>query len=117
VKTGVPTRVAPRTLRSEAHGGHAAMMKIALAVLLLLASVAFAEAQTAAPVQVVGTVQWINGQGMALALETGSSAHIDLTQVEQESYQRLAAGDRIVVIGTLAPRPGRVLATAVIPAR
>jgi hypothetical protein len=93
------------------------MMKIALVVLLLLASMAFAEAQTPPPIQVVGTVQWINGQGMALALDTGSSAHIDLSQVEQESYQRLAAGDRIVVIGMLAPRPGRVFATAIVPAR
>jgi hypothetical protein len=89
------------------------MMKIALAVLLLLASVAFAEAQTAPPVQVVGTVQWIGGQGMALALDTGSSVPVDLTQVEQDAYQGLTTGDRIVVTGTLSPRRNRVLATAI----
>jgi hypothetical protein len=93
------------------------MMKIALAVLLLLASVAFAEAQTTMPVQVVGTVQWISGQGMALALDTGSSVPVDLAQVEQDAYQRLTPGDRIVVTGTLAPRRNRVLATAIVPAR
>jgi hypothetical protein len=94
------------------------MMKIALAVLLLLASTAVAEAQTAPPpVQVVGTVQWISGQGMALALDTGSSVPVDLTQVEQDAYQRLTTGDRIVVTGTLSPRRNRVLATAIVPAR
>jgi hypothetical protein len=94
------------------------MMKIALAVLLLLASTAVAGAQTAAPpVQVVGTVQWISGQGMALALDTGSSVPVDLTQVEQDAYQRLITGDRIVVTGTLSPRRNRVLATAIVPAQ
>jgi hypothetical protein len=93
------------------------MMKIALIILLLLGPAAIVHAQPAAPVQVAGRVQWINGQGMALALDTGSSAHIDLTQVEQASYQRLTAGDRIVVIGTLAPRRNRVLATAIVPAQ
>jgi hypothetical protein len=94
-----------------------AMMKIALAVLLLLASVAFAEAQTAPPVQVVGMVQWIGGQGMTLAVDGGSSVPVDLTLVEQDAYRGLTTGDRIIVSGTLSPRRNRLLATAIVPAR
>jgi len=93
-------------------------MKTALAILLLLGFTAVADAQTTTttPVRVTGTVQWIGGQGMALALDTGSSVPVDLTQVEQDNYRGLTAGDRVVVTGVLAPRRNRVIATAIAPA-
>jgi len=92
-------------------------MKTALAILLLLGFTAVADAQTTTtPVRVTGTVQWIGGLGMALALDTGSSVPVDLTQVEQDNYRGLTAGDRVVVTGMLAPRRNRLIATAIAPA-
>jgi hypothetical protein len=88
----------------------------ALAVLVVCTLVVGVEAQTV-PVRLIGAVQWIGGQKMALALDDGASVHVDLVSVEQEAYQRLTSGDRIVVTGALSPRRDRVIATAIIPAQ
>jgi len=90
--------------------------RLVLAVLVLCALVVSVEAQTV-PVRLIGAVQWIGGQKMALALDDGASVHVDLASVEQEAYQRLTSGDRIVVTGALSPRRDRVIATAILPAQ
>ena len=94
-------------------------MKFAMVVLVAVAMIlpaALAGAETP-PVRLIGSVQWIGGLGMALALDTGGSIRIDLTSVELTDYQGLASGDRIVVTGVLSPRRDHVIATAIAPAR
>jgi hypothetical protein len=78
-------------------------MKLAMVVLvavamILPASLAGAEA---APVRLIGSVQWIGGLGMALALDTGGSIRVDL----------------VVVTGVLSPRRDHVIATAIATVR
>jgi hypothetical protein len=87
-------------------------MKLAIAVLLVLAVAAPAGAQSE---RFVGTVQWISGTRMALALDNGASVPIDLTGADQGSYQSLGPGDRVVVTGTVSPERDRVLATSIAP--
>lgn len=91
------------------------VMVVLVAVALVLPAVlAGAEA---APVRLIGSVQWIGGLGMALALDTGGSIRIDLTSVELTDYQGLTSGDRVVVTGVLSPRRDHVIASAIAPAR
>ena len=77
-------------------------MRLAVAVLLTLAVAAVADAQPASE-RFIGTVQWIGGERMALALDSGSSVPVDLTRADQGDYQSLAPGDRGVVTGTISP--------------
>ena len=90
------------------------MVVLVAVAIILPAALAGAEA---APVRLIGSVQWIGGLGMALALDTGGSIRIDLTSVELTDYQGLTSGDRVVVTGVLSPRRDRVIATAIAPAR
>ena len=60
--------------------------RLVLAVLVLCALVVSVEAQTV-PVRLIGAVQWIGGQKMALALDDGASVHVDLASVEQEAQR------------------------------
>jgi hypothetical protein len=94
-------------------------MSIVLVVLVAVALVlpAVLAGAEAAPVRLIGSVQWIGGLGMALALDTGGSIRIDLTSVELTDYQGLTSGDRVVVTGVLSPRRDHVIASAIAPAR
>ena len=84
----------------------------AVAVLLALAVATVAGAQPVSE-RFVGTVQSVAGERMTLALDSGSSVPIDLTSADQADYQTLAAGDRVVVTGTLSPERDRVIATSI----
>ena len=64
----------------------------------------------------VGTVQWITGAQMALALDSGASVPIDLTNADLSDYQSLGPGDRVIVTGTVSPERDRVIATSISPA-
>jgi hypothetical protein len=100
--------------KSVARDMSVAMVVLVAVAIILPAALAGAEA---APVRLIGSVQWIGGLGMALALDTGGSIRIDLTSVELTDYQGLTSGDRVVVTGVLSPRRDRVIATAIAPAR
>ena len=91
-----------------------AMVVLVAVAIILPAALAVVEA---APVRLIGSVQWIGGLGMALALDTGGSIRVDLTSVELTDYQGLTSGDRVVVTGVLSPRRDHVIATAIAPAR
>jgi hypothetical protein len=85
---------------------------VAVLLALILASVAIAQTQE----RFIGTVQWIDGVRIALALDNGASVPIDLTNVDQSAYQALGPGDRVIVTGTLSPDRERVMATSISPA-
>lgn len=91
-----------------------AMVVLVAIALILPAALAVAEV---APVRLIGSVQWIGGLGMALALDTGGSIRVDLTSVELTDYQGLTSGDRVVVTGVLSTRRDHVIATAIAQVR
>jgi len=92
--------------------GRARCLTVTAATLLVLAVVAEAKAQFAAE-RFVGTVQWISGERLALALDDDTSIPVDLTNVDQGSYQDLRPGDRIVVTGKPSPDRDRLIATSI----
>jgi hypothetical protein len=87
-------------------------LTVTAVTLFLLAVVADAKAQFADE-RFVGTVQWISGQRLALALDDGTSIPVDLTNVDQGAYQDLGPGDRIVVMGRPSPDRDRLIATSI----
>jgi len=54
-----------------------------------------------AAVRFGGRVSWIAGETMVVATDAGVVVSVNLTQVPQDEYQRLANGDRILVTGVL----------------
>src|SRR5262249_50859486 len=85
-------------------------------VAVVLAFTAMTGAIAQAQESFTGTVQWINGENMALALDSGASVPIDLTGADQSAYETLGPGDRVLVTGTLSPERDRVMATSISPA-
>jgi len=85
---------------------------VALVLAFIVATVGIAQPQES----FIGTVQWITGEKMALALDSGASVPIDLTGADQSSYQTLGPGDRVIVTGTVSPERDRVMATSISPA-
>ncbi len=56
-------------------------------------------------------VSWIAAETMVVSTDDGSAVSVDLSQVAQDEYQRLATGDRVIVSGTL--EENRVVATSI----
>jgi len=70
--------------------------------------------------RIAGRVLWISGETMVVApyglvtAPSGTSAiNVDLSQVRQDEYMRLATGDSVVVTGTVTQARDRVIATSV----
>lgn len=49
-----------------------------------------------------GVVQWVSGTQLVMYADTEVSVTVDLMGADQRSYSRPRAGDRIVVVGTVA---------------
>jgi len=60
-----------------------------------------------------GVVQWVAGTRMVMWADAGVSLRVDLMRADQRSYTSLRAGDRIVVVGTVAPERDRLLAESI----
>jgi len=72
------------------------------------------------PFRVEGRVRRISGEtmvvapdGLAIAPSGTSGINVDLSQVSQDEYMRLATGDSVLVTGTVPGARDRVLATSV----
>jgi len=52
-------------------------------------------------VRFLGRVAWIAAETMVVATEGAVAVSVDLRDVGQDEYQRLAPGDRVLVIGVL----------------
>jgi len=91
------------------------LRKILLAVISALAlSGAVSTEAIAADGPVVrfeGHVSWVAAETMVVATDNSVAVTVNLSQVPQDEYQRLARGARVVVTGALAR--GRVLATTI----
>ena len=95
------TLVQSRVMRSVAASG----------LLLLVVGICSTSAQERIVVQ--GVVQWVAGTQMVMYADTGVSVRVDLMRADQTSYSSLRGGDRIVVVGTVAPERNRLLAESI----
>ena len=50
-----------------------------------------------------GYLQWIAGSKLMLLTDSGANVAIDITEVEQSSYQALEQGEGITVAGVVKP--------------
>ncbi len=91
------------------------LRKISLAVVTALAvSGAISTGSRAADDTLVrfgARVSWIAAETMVVSTDDGPVVSVDLSQVAQDEYQRLATGARVIVTGTLGGN--RVLATSI----
>ena len=87
------------------------MRSIASGLLLLALGVCPAWAQER--IVVLGVVQWVAGTGLVMVADNGVSLRVDLMRADQRSYLGLRAGDRIMVVGTVAPERDRLLAESI----
>jgi hypothetical protein len=89
--------------------------KIPLAVVMALAfSGAIWTGSSAADdtlVRFAARVSWVAAETMVVSTEADPAVSVDLSQVAQDEYQRLATGARVIVTGTLGGN--RVLATSI----
>jgi len=110
-RPGFLTDAAPRhivlPMRSAARG--------ALAALLLLGLVCAAIAEEVRVFH--GRVIWVQGTTMAFAPDSGGSFDVDVSNVDQTSYEFLKSGDAITVVGVETPDGNRVIATTITPDR
>jgi len=86
--------------------------------LALIAALAFSGAVSTescaadgAPVRFGARVTWIAAETMVVSTDDGLAVSVDLSQVAQDEYQRLAAGAYVIVTGALGG--GRILATSI----
>jgi hypothetical protein len=87
----------------------------ALAALLLLGLVCAAIAQEVRVFH--GRVIWVQGTPMAFAPDSGGSFDVDVSKVDQTSYEFLKSGDAVTVVGVVTPDGNRVIATTITPDR
>ena len=73
---------------------------VAGAVLWMLVTTVPACAQS--PVRILGAVQWVSANRMAVMTEAGDSIVVDLMQADQSTYRALRTGDWVFVDGTLS---------------
>jgi hypothetical protein len=88
------------------------MRCLVVSVLFLLA-IAVSSAGAQERIVVQGVVQWVAGTQMVLWADTGVSLRIDLIRADQTSYSSLRAGDRVVVVGAVAPERNRLVAESI----
>jgi len=62
-----------------------------------------------------GRVQFISGTQMVMTTDDGLSLAVDLLAVDQRSYEDLAGGAGVTVIGRVSSDRSRVVAERVIP--
>jgi hypothetical protein len=88
--------------------GFRSALLVAVAALWMLVTALPAPAQS--PVRIVGAVQWVSANRMAMMTEAGDSIVVDLMQADQSTYRALRTGDWIFVDGTLSRDRRHVIA-------
>ena len=87
--------------------------RVVVAVSLSLALVSAAPAQELLSFH--GRVLFIAGTTMGFAPDSGSSFEVDLTRVDQSSYEFLNNGDSITVVGYVSRDGNKVIAVSITP--
>jgi hypothetical protein len=60
-----------------------------------------------------GWVQWISGTRMQVTTDDGLSLSVDLTQVDQGTYQAFRSGDGVTIAGVVTPDRSRLMARTI----
>ena len=66
-------------------------------------------------VRFLGRVSWVAGETLVVSTEDNPSVRVDLSRADQADYQRLAAGDFVIVTGIIPSEGDRVVATSIKP--
>jgi hypothetical protein len=82
----------------------------ALAIMLLHAAVA---AQSR--LFVSGTVQWVTSTRLQVMTDANVSVSVDVSRVAQDANPRLRAGNRVAVVGVVAPDGSHLIAHSIEP--
>lgn len=64
-----------------------------------------------------GRVLWVSGNAMGFAPDSGSSFEVDLTRVDQSSYDFLTNGQAITVVGYVSSDGSKLIAVSITPDR
>ena len=83
----------------EISGMHSALCVASAALLVLLTAL---PAPAESPVRIVGAVQWVSANKMAVMTEAGDSIVVDLKEADQSTDRALRNGDWVLVDGTLS---------------
>jgi hypothetical protein len=59
---------------------------------------------------ILGMVQWTSTNRIQVMTDSGVSVSIDVSRVDQGSYSGLRGGERVRVVGYVAPERNRVIA-------
>jgi hypothetical protein len=83
-----------------------------LGLLLFLGLVSLASAQDVRTF--TGRVIWIEANTMAFVPEAGGGAFdVDISKLDQSSYQFLKSGDRVTVVGVVTPDGNKLIASSI----
>ena len=83
------------------NGLRTVVLAVASALTLSGAFPTGSDAADGVPVRFAARVSWVAAQTMVVATDDGVAVNIDLSQVAQDEYQRLAPGARVIVTGAL----------------
>lgn len=90
-------------------------VRAALAVILVLGLVCAVIAQEVRTFH--GRVNWIQGTTMTFTPDNGGAFEVDLSKLDQTSYQFLKSGAAVTVMGVVSADGNRVIATSITPDR
>jgi hypothetical protein len=82
-------------------------------VLLVLGLVFEASAQEVRTF--TGRVIWIEANTMAFGPDVGGSFDVDISKLDQSSYEFLKSGDRVTVVGVVTPDGQKLIASSITP--
>ena len=89
-------------------------VRSAVGALLFLGLVSVAAAQEVRTF--TGRVIWIEANTMAFSPEVeGGAFDVDISKLDQSSYQFLKSGDRVTVVGVVTPDGNKLIASSIPP--
>jgi hypothetical protein len=62
-----------------------------------------------------GRGMWISTNSIAFAPDVGGSFDVDISKIDQTSYEFLKSGDRVTVVGVVTPDGQRLIASSITP--
>jgi hypothetical protein len=98
---------------------HTAEMRLRFHVIVLVALVVVLTSSAALAqrrIVAVGAVQWTSSTRVQMMTDAGVSISIDVSRLGQTEYTSLRSGDRVSVIGVVAPDGTRLIAESIEPA-
>jgi hypothetical protein len=86
-----------------------------IAALVLALGLASPAAEAQQRILLVGSVQWTSANRVQLITDSGAAVNVDVSRLDQTTYTSLRTGDRVRILGYLAPDRIRVIAETLEP--